>query len=93
VSIFSLTCLAHALYNCSMKSNIQIKSVPSGIHKKLKEKASLAGLSLTEFLMQELKLIAERPTVDELKERLLSRKPVKTSMSPSKVLRAERIKK
>jgi len=75
-----------------MKSNIQIRSVPTDLHKKLKVKAEITGKTLTDFLLEELKLIAERPTVNELKERILSRKPVRTEMSPSNILRAERIK-
>jgi len=73
-----------------MKRNIQIRSVPTELHKKLKSKASLSGKTLTDFLMQELMLIAERPVVSELKERILSRSKVRTKMSPTNVLRGER---
>jgi len=75
-----------------MKRNIQIRSVPTELHKKLKSKASLSGKTLTDFLMQELMLIAERPVVSELKERILSRSKVRTKMSPTNVLRGERAK-
>ena len=74
-----------------MKSNIQIRSVPQNLHKKLKDKAESSGKTLTDFLLEELKLIAERPTVNELKDRILSRKPVITKISPTKVLRLVRI--
>ena len=75
-----------------MKRNIQIRSVPPALHAKLKAKASSNGTTLTDFLLNELKFIAERPTVAELKERVLSRTPVRTKMTPTNVLRAERLK-
>ena len=68
-----------------MKSNIQIRSVPADLHKKLKHKAELTGKTLTDFLLQELKMIAERPTVNEIMDRIAHRKPVRTKMSPTSV--------
>jgi hypothetical protein len=75
-----------------MTRNIQIRSVPSELHTKLKNKASLSGKTLTDFLMAELLLIADRPTISELKKRIQSRKPIRTKMSPTNVLRAERVR-
>lgn len=79
-------------YAASMKKNIQIRSVSPELHQKLKIKATISGKTLTEFLLNELKAIAERPTVSELQARLSLRSPVRTKMSATKVLRLERLK-
>lgn len=76
----------------SIKRNIQIRSVPADLHNKLKDKASLNNKTLTDYLMAELMLIADRPTISELKERIQKRKPIRTKMSPTNVLRAERVR-
>jgi len=55
---------------------IQLRNVPDGLHRGLKSRAALAGMSLSDYLLQEIKEIAERPTLAELRERLHRREPV-----------------
>jgi hypothetical protein len=50
----------------------------------------LEGLSLSDFLLREVRGIAERPTVAELQARVLSRAPVSLRESPAKAVRSER---
>lgn len=69
---------------------IQVRNVPDPLHRRLKSRAALEGLSLSEFLLRELEHVAERPTVRELAERLASRPPVKYKVSPAQILRQER---
>lgn len=73
-----------------MSSMIQLRNVPEALHKQLKSRAALAGRSLSDYLIAELRKAAERPTTDELKARLASRKPVIPDESPAEALRAER---
>lgn len=73
-----------------MSKMIQIRNVPDELHRKLKARAALEGLSLSEYLMREARHAAERPTLGELRERLLGRAPAAVSQSPAQVLRAER---
>ena len=47
---------------------IQIRNVPEKLHRQLKSRAALAGMSLTDYLLQEIRQIAERPTLDEALE-------------------------
>jgi plasmid stability protein len=69
---------------------IQIRNVPDDMHRKLKSRAAMAGMSLSEYLMAELRLVAERPTLAEMRARLAERMPVYPSISPAEILRAER---
>lgn len=50
----------------------------------------MAGMSLSDYLLAEIKEIAERPTLAELRERLHQRKPVATQLDTARILREER---
>jgi plasmid stability protein len=69
---------------------IQLRHVPDDLHRKLKARAALEGLSLSEYLVREVAKAAERPTLAELKERLARRAPVRVRVSPARAVRAER---
>jgi len=69
---------------------IQIRNVPESLHRQLKSRAALAGMSLSEYLLREIRRSAERPTVEELRARLHELPPVSLSPSPAEVIRAER---
>lgn len=73
-----------------MSKMIQIRNVPDMLHRKLKSKAALEGMSLSDLLLKEIERMADRPTSKELAERLASRAPVKYRISPSQLLREER---
>lgn len=77
-------------YACSMSRMIQIRNVPDVVHATLKSRAALAGQPLTDYLLAEIRRVAERPTPQELAERLLRRPRVSLKTSPSKAVRAER---
>lgn len=69
---------------------IQIRNVPDTLHRKLKSRAAMEGMSLSEFLLREIEQVAERPTVRDLAERLAARATVKYKISPAEILREER---
>ena len=73
-----------------MDRMIQIRNVPDKLHRKLKARAALRGLSLSDYLLQEIAAVAERPTREELIQRLGERTVVATRQSPSDAVRAER---
>ncbi len=72
---------------------IQIRNVPETVHRRLKSRAALEGLSLSEFLLKEIEQVAERPSLKELAERLAARTAVKYKISPSQILREERARR
>jgi hypothetical protein len=69
---------------------IQIRNVPSELHRRLKSRAALAGMSLSDYLLGEIRQAAERPTLDELRARLESRAAVTPAVAPAQAIRAER---
>jgi plasmid stability protein len=69
---------------------IQIRNVPDALHRRMKSRAAFAGLSLSDYLLQELRAVAERPTSDELRARLASRAAAVPEEPPASAVRAER---
>lgn len=69
---------------------IQIRNVPDDLHRRLKSRAALAGMSLSEYLLSEIRHVAERPTLEEMRARLESRPEVILPISSAEAVRAER---
>jgi antitoxin FitA len=69
--------------------NVQIRGVPTDVHRRLKSQAALAGQSLNEFLLARVNDIARLPTIPELAERVREREPYE-GPSAASVIRAER---
>lgn len=78
------------LYANCMSTMIQLRHVPDDLHRKLKARAALAGMSLSDYLLREIREMAERPTIAELRDRLDRRTSVRPRLSPAKAVRAER---
>jgi len=73
-----------------MSAMIQIRNVPDALHRRLKSRAALAGMSLSDYLLSEIRQVAERPTLDELRARLERRPAMSPSVTPAEAVRAER---
>jgi plasmid stability protein len=73
-----------------MSKMIQLRNVPDTLHRSLKARAALAGMSLSDYLLAEIKEIAEKPTLSELRDRLHKRKPVSDPFDSAVLVREER---
>jgi len=73
-----------------MSKMIQIRNVPDDLHRRLKSRAALAGMSLSDYLLNEIRLVAEQPTWDEFRARLARRSPVTPSVEPAEIIREMR---
>jgi plasmid stability protein len=73
-----------------MSKMIQLRNVPDVLHRKLKARAALEGMSLSEYLISEVRRAAERPSLSELRQRLAQRAPVRPAISPAQAVRDER---
>ncbi len=73
-----------------MARMIQIRNVPEQLHRLVKARAALAGQSLSDFLLAELRRSAQRPTREELSARLARRSRVAPIMPPAQAIRQER---
>lgn len=80
-------------YTCSYRygmAKVQLRHVPDELHRTLKARAALEGMSLSDYLLKEVRRIAERPTLEDLRRRLAQRAPVVTRVRPAQAVRAER---
>jgi plasmid stability protein len=73
-----------------MSKIIQLRNVPDALHRTLKARAAMAGMSLSDYLLAEIREIAEQPTLVELRERLHQRKPVAAKLDTARLVREER---
>ncbi|MGH7830430.1 MAG: hypothetical protein ACREP8_09660, partial [Candidatus Binatia bacterium] len=73
-----------------MSKMIQLRHVPDELHRKLKARAALEGLSLSDYLLREVERIAERPTLADLRQRLAHRESVTPRIPTARAIRAER---
>jgi plasmid stability protein len=73
-----------------MSTMIQIRNVPDALHRRLKARAALAGMSLSDYLLAEIREVAERPTLEEMRARLERRPRASTAVPPARAVRAER---
>lgn len=72
------------------KKMIQIRHVPEALHKKLKARAAMAGMPLSDYLLREIRRVAEQPTIEELWARIERRRPVELSVNSADLIREER---
>jgi antitoxin FitA len=73
-----------------MRVIIQIRNVPSDMHRELRTRAARESMSLSEYLLRELRHALDRPTLDEMRKRLSRRQPVRPYPVPAAAVRAER---
>jgi plasmid stability protein len=73
-----------------MSAMIQIRNVPDSLHRRLKSRAALAGMSLSDYLLHQIREVAERPTIEEMRARLERRSAVTPSVDPVRAVRVER---
>lgn len=73
-----------------MAKNVQIRNVPEELHRALKVRAAQAGMTLSEYLLAEMREIAAKPTVAEMVERLRSRESVRDRESSAAIIRRHR---
>lgn len=77
-------------YAARMAIMVQIRNVPDDLHRKLKSRAALAGMSISEYLLREMERSLARPTPEELLERLRSHGRVQLTESVADAVAAER---
>lgn len=73
-----------------MSKMIQIRNVPEALHRRLKVRAAERGLSLSDYLLGEVNQVAEKPTLEEMLERLSRLEPVALDEDPVATLRRHR---
>lgn len=73
-----------------MSVMIQLRNVPDDLHRKLKARAAEAGLSLSDYILNDVRRLAEQPTSGELRLRLSKLRPLRLTETPEQTIRAMR---
>ena len=55
------------------KTMVQIRNVPSAFHSRLKARAAMEGMSMSDYILREVGKALDRPTRQEVLERVLTR--------------------
>ena len=69
---------------------VQIRNVPKEFHRRLKARAAMEGMSMSDYAMRELRKSLEVPTREEILERLRAQPVRRLRPTPTEVLREER---
>jgi plasmid stability protein len=73
-----------------MSKMIQIRNVPDDVHRRLKLRAVEEGLTLSDLLAQAARQLAERPTLAQMRARILRRERVTLPKPAADLLREVR---
>ncbi|WP_151526986.1 FitA-like ribbon-helix-helix domain-containing protein [Serinicoccus kebangsaanensis] len=71
-------------------SHLQIRNVPEDLHRRLRARAALEGVSVSDLLLREAERLMARPTQDDVLARLASRELVLTAETSAEALRSAR---
>ncbi len=74
----------------NMPKTIHLKNIPDALRQVLELRAAAAGMSLSDYLMWELRRAIRRPSPEEMLDRLQQRESYSGEVSPTHVLRQER---
>jgi plasmid stability protein len=69
---------------------LQIRHVPDDVHRILKARAALAGMSLSEYMLAELRRTTQQPTRDEVLESLRRRERADLPVPAADIVRESR---
>lgn len=72
------------------KTMVQIRNVPIEIHRRLKARAAIEGMSMSDYVLREVRKALDRPTRQEILERLKARPVRRLRRSMGGMIRAER---
>lgn len=73
-----------------MKTVIQIRNVPPALHRELKARAALEGISMSQFILREIQRSLERPSRGEVLRRIAEQGAGYLAAPAAELLREER---
>lgn len=63
-----------------MSVRIQVRNVPDDGHRVMKERAAKAGMSLSDYLLREVRQMASRPTMEEFRDGFVRGRPFRSRL-------------
>ncbi|MEI6244701.1 MAG: hypothetical protein WCQ64_06610 [Acidobacteriota bacterium] len=73
-----------------MSTMVQIRNVPVDFHRRLKARAATEGMSMSDYILREIRKSLDRPTRDEVLSRLRERPVRRLKRQPAALIAAER---
>ncbi len=73
-----------------MSKMLQIRNIPDDVHRRLKSRAALAGTSMSEYVLREIRQTLDRPTRAELFARIARLPRIEVDPPPGEILREVR---
>ncbi len=73
-----------------MSKMIQVRNVPDELHRTLKVRAAECGMTLSDYVLQELAWAVDKPTLAELVARLREQPPTEIDIEPADIIRERR---
>ena len=71
-------------------AHIQVRNVPDALHRRLKARAALEGVSMSQYVMWQIERSLARPSRRETLDAIRREPPLILDPSPADVLREER---
>lgn len=69
---------------------IQIRNVPDGLHRELKARAAQSGMTLSNYLLDEIREVAVKPSMQQWLDGVSRLEAVETSLTSSEAIHLER---
>lgn len=69
---------------------VQIRNVPAALHRRLKARAAMEGMSMSDYVLREISKALDRPTRQEVLDRLRALPARRLSPPAVQIIRAER---
>lgn len=69
---------------------VQIRNVPVDFHRRLKARAALEGMSMSDYILREVKKSLDRPSRADVLARIRERKSAKLPVDVTRLLREGR---
>lgn len=73
-----------------MPKTIQIRNVPDELHRTLRVRAAKAGMTLSDYPLSEIELVAKKPTMKVWLEKVSRDEPVEVDEPPEVIIRRMR---
>ena len=69
---------------------VQVRNVPADFHRRLKARAAIEGMSMSDYILREIGKALDRPTRQEVLARLRGPAPRQLRRKPADIIREER---
>ena len=73
-----------------MSRMLQIRNVPNDLHARLKARAAFAGMSMSDYVLREIRQSLDRPTREEVFARIAELPTIHLDPPPADILREDR---